>query len=444
MQNRIENAIVVPDFLIDQWQGYIKNFTTYSNTEYVVLKAKGALVSAIQLSEKKLVLCTPKVYQILADTYTFSRLIFDEIDTIAIPGCKQAICDFIWCVSANVDEIQNAKMANRGFLKKVTSEFKDIFKKNNHWNDLIIRTDTEYLQQSIVLPPYEIQNCSFIPKISVLTPEILERYFTIGVLVPVYETLGIKIVSSLQGLFDNVTAAQKFELELLEFGYNNEVALTNISNLEMLTRKKIYEKKHTDITSGLLSINKRILEAVREPCAISFEKISNIACVSCCHNICEGKSIIKWLNSSTSCPFCRNNCCFDDITVIDNSEKIITKEEKLIEHLNEIKIQNPDYRLIIFANDSLVKLRGLLSAEKYAVTEIRSRVVSRLLGNFQLGNPQICLINFVKHAVGLNLSFATHIIAYDDMNETTFIQCVGRSNRIGRSGALSVYRYVNM
>ena len=116
---RLETTlIVVPVFLMDQWNSYIRTQTNLAAFQYTVLFQRNDVMGFLnktdeQISSLQVILCTPDVYQVMSPQYHFKRLVFDEIDTIKIPNCEKPFADMIWGVSSNKEHIMNAQTANR-------------------------------------------------------------------------------------------------------------------------------------------------------------------------------------------------------------------------------------------------------------------------------------------------------------------------------------------
>ena len=102
------NLFVIPISLIyTVWVPYISQFT---NLNYCVLKSINDVMSIESYVSYDIVICTPKLYNVLIDvTYNskiiWNRIIFDESDSIHLPNCKRPIAIFTWFVTSSIKNL---------------------------------------------------------------------------------------------------------------------------------------------------------------------------------------------------------------------------------------------------------------------------------------------------------------------------------------------------
>jgi hypothetical protein len=221
-------------------------------------------------------------------------VVFDEVDGINIPACKTPQTDMIWCLSSNISKIRRAAVANRGFLKLMLQDFVYLTKKYGQhiWDHIIIHTDEDYLQKSLLLPHFRIQEIPYIPDIKYLDKETMDQYFIIGMGGKVYEFLNIQKVGTLNDVYNKVTENKREELCLLTttmHGFENN-------------QSEIFEKS-TALMSEMSAIAKRVNET--KICPISHEMIFFPIVTYCCQNVFDASSLIWWVGNHRKCPMCR-------------------------------------------------------------------------------------------------------------------------------------------
>jgi hypothetical protein len=424
----LETIVVVPDFIIEQWGGYVTRFTTFKSGEFLVLTKVQDIQSNLENLKRKLLITTPGIYQVLAATYSFSRVVFDEVDGIIIPACKTPQTDMIWCLSSNISKIQMAMVANRGFLRLMLQDFMMLSKKYGHhiWDHIIIQTDEDYLQRSLLLPHLIVKEIFYIPDIKHLDKETMEQYFTIGMGAKVYEFLQIKRVRNLDDVFKKVTESKRDELYHLT------------TTLEGVESNRLFEKSNL-LMKEMLAIAKRINET--KTCPISFDMIYFPVATFCCQNVFNASSIIWWVGHHKSCPVCRKSITLSDLiaaedfVTLEYTNKKETFEVLLLDILKEL-----NNRVLIFYNEDY-SFVDVLKTNKIMYSEFRGRVQKKISSDFKKGNPRVLSVNSSKYSTGLNLECASHLFLFNEVDDITLRQIIGRAHRIGRTTTLFVFKF---
>jgi len=423
---KLETIVVVPDFIVEQWRSYVVRFTTFKSGEFLVLTKVPDIQSDIENLKRKLLITTPGVYQVLAATYSFSRVVFDEVDGIIIPACKTPQTDMIWCLSSNISKIQMAMVANRGFLRLMLQDFMMLSKKYGHhiWEHIIIQTDEDYLQRSLLLPHFVVREILYIPDIKHLDKDTMEQYFTIGMGAKVYEFFQIKRVHNLDDVYKKLTENKREEL------YQLTTTMEGVESNQM---------KSNLLMNEMMAIAKRINET--KTCPISFDLIYFPVATFCCQNVFNASPIIWWVGHHGSCPVCRKRITLSDLVAAEDfvtleySNKKETFEMLLLEILNEL-----DNRVLIFYNED-TSFVDTLKTNKIMYSEFRGRVQKKISSDFKKGNPRVLSVNSSKYSTGLNLECATHLFLFNEVDDITLRQIIGRAHRIGRTSTLFVLKF---
>ena len=101
------NIIVVPKYIILQWEYYIKKYT---NLTYIVIKErKDVNYNPFVYDKIDIILITPMLYKkivtVINDNYIISRLIIDDIHVIPMSNTTEINSCFTWFMSSNIISI---------------------------------------------------------------------------------------------------------------------------------------------------------------------------------------------------------------------------------------------------------------------------------------------------------------------------------------------------
>lgn len=440
-------VIVVPDFLLQQWQTYVIRHTTLEPAKYCVLGNKNATSLFLDNPTENvcIILCTGESYQMIADKFSFTRVVFDEVDTIKIPACKRPVTDMIWCVSSNKERIMSAKVMNRGFLRQMLSEFRDLSLQYGLgvWECIMIFTDPLYLQESLQLPTIQTYDVYTKPTLDVnkaCTKEGLSVYFSYGMYKEVADCLGIKYIETPAELYQTLVKEKQDLFLSAKLGFLSQ--LYEAQSERLLTSLHEDLRKTSDsFFKEMDNIKSRVEQTTQ--CPISFDAIVNTAGTMCCQNMFDAASIIPWVSVKNTCPLCRQAIEPSDLVLLPNAHSILSSQRYLTkqESFQTLVLQNVlDARILIFAGQEMSRVRFWLECITTPYAEFRGRVVNRTLHQFNNGHPNILLMDYNLFSTGLNLDMTTHLILCEDVPEHVLEQIIGRAHRVGRQSSLHVYK----
>lgn len=113
---KINNLIIVPHNLYQQWKDEISN-NTILDAYYI--KSKRDLQNLQDLDKKDLVLCNvnklKQLLEIIEDEYDINRLFIDEADTINLGNFPEINSKFLWLITTTYERLLTPK--NQGFIK---------------------------------------------------------------------------------------------------------------------------------------------------------------------------------------------------------------------------------------------------------------------------------------------------------------------------------------
>jgi len=126
----INNIIVVPHNLFEQWKSEI---TQYTNFNCIFIKDKKNLNQSFDDSD--LILCNvnqlKKFLNIIHNKYKISRLFIDEADTINLGNFPEINSDFLWLITTTYKRLLKPK--NHGFIRNI---FNSTNNKNIYGNEI--------------------------------------------------------------------------------------------------------------------------------------------------------------------------------------------------------------------------------------------------------------------------------------------------------------------
>lgn len=192
------------------------------------------------------------------------------------------------------------------------------------------------------------------------------------------------------------------------------------------------------------------MEQKEHTCLICFDAIDkeNIIITSCCHIYCA-----KCVNQITNCSICRKPFTTTHLNIQEDLQsKLIhyygSKIAKLINHLQKIKSQNPDFKALIYSqwNKMLTIISECLSNAElnHVICNNNMKQIKSILEKFQ-HDSNIMLLSLQSHHSGLDLHNATHIFfmdVLDEKSEEIETQAIGRAYRIGQTEKIKIVRLV--
>jgi SNF2 family DNA or RNA helicase len=232
-----------------------------------------------------------------------------------------------------------------------------------------------------------------------------------------------------------------------------------------------WEKRVAEIEKTISELENKYKNILKDDCTICYSEITNPILLPCCQNVFCGGCIMKWMETTKTCPMCRAIVNVKEIVYINVNDKGDGKEEKKedlivkpktkpqtvldivsggiggiggIENKNKDKKEKEKkkkYLIFSMYDESFSTIRRELEEHKMDYVEISGSKATRdaKLKRFKEGKVDIVFLNSRFNGAGINLEMATDIILYHEMPRPIEDQVIGRALRIGRQGNLTVH-----
>lgn len=482
------NIIVVPFSLIKQWSNYIQQDTKLN---YIVINNKKTFENFKEnydiLINSDILLISNTKYNDFASyiidklqNIKFSRIIYDEADSINIPACVRLDASFYWMITSNYFNLlnpdgvtkwhnfQNNTISNyysyssghinrirtngikcTGFIKNTLKSI--MYLTNDYLKYIYLRNNTKYVQSSfnLINPIFNKQLCENSKILHILQDNInnnILSHLNAGDIEGAIQALNCTKIDK-----SNIIYAVTKELEI---NYNNkkiELEMKSQMHYANETQKQAaLEKLHGDmqkIQNKIENIKSKIKDA--KLCPICYDNIENQMISKCCNTTYCFACLSMWLSEHKTCPHCRTNITNDDIVlvidkVLDPPKKIKDKLyyfEKIINEINQ-----PDSKILIFSEfDNIFShIDSILNKYNIKHKNIFGNGTNNTINNYKLNNEddnsiKALLLNSRNFGTGLNLENTTHMIIYHKMDKELIQQIVGRAQRPNRRNQLKIY-----
>lgn len=467
------NLIVVPSHLQRSvWIPYLKHT---SLTHIVVTKDN---VYDSNLSSYTIVLCSSKYYNVLMKhcDWVWSRVVFDEADTISIPACMKPKTNFVWfntssiqnllfyqgyywkCNDGRLTRITTRGITNQGYIKNTFRNLKDC----SLLETVIIKCNDVYINECLQLPPitYHICECKqpyYLRVVEDMVPDHILSHIhgddmngAMQQFCYVDDSNQNIISSLLYQLHDRLT---KFQLKK-EYLLQLQASVHDDSDIRVKIEKNDQCIKHT--LGQLETSTKRVRDVstdeVRHTCPICMESTNaNTTCIfACCLNLFCYECVSKVVqNNITQCPLCRTKITYDTIFKIKSNVSIkyeknalLDKNETLLKLIINIHNQNTNgYRIVIFAlyEESILHIQSILHNHGICFKTLRGTNMHTMMNSLQTSRTDILIVNAQLYGNGLNMYNTTHMIMYQEFTPDLAMQVVGRAHRLGIKKTLNVY-----
>ena len=368
----------------------------------------------------------------------WSRLIYEEADSINIPNNLKVDADFTWLITATPDKLYNIR--NNGYLKHLIVKLSNML---TGYNEIMIRNNPEYTKSCIELPKiiWRTLQC--------LCPPELQMNTMVGFL---SESIMSRInAGDVQG------AIRALDLPTYD-GDDLVTAVTmkiqmKINKLEKMIEKcEITEKKNEYYTrlKGLQNRKKLIETRVNDmgdnSCPICLEELkdeSHPTMSSCCNQWFCFECIMK---CKGKCPMCRSKFKVEDLNVMSDVNKIKKevkhkKDEKIskLDQLMEL-LEEENHRTLVFSDyeETFNQIIEKLDQKKMKYAELKGhgKTIHKIQGDFRKGKIDILMLNSKHQGAGHNLEKATRVVLFHA--HPSYVQVIGRAQRYGRDCPLEV------
>lgn len=473
------NLIVVPNHLISIWEDYLMQYTTF---RYAIIRKRMFPIDWENIEPYDIVLCSAKYYNMLIKTcpWIWSRVIFDEADSINIPACTKPPSRFVWFVSSSLNNLlfcnghywrcnENStltRVITRGITRQgyIKSTFKELESMNADTilPGIIVKMNDTYVDQYIQLPPVHehLIRCTdpiYLRVLRDVLPESIESLLngcdTTGAL----DHLGCPVDKK-----ENIISYICRSLHVQKRNY--ELKLNYLSNMEtfdsetyenLSTKVKKTNDKIYEIDLKLKNIHTKINQFVTDSiqdidayCPICMEQgIKDLCLFACCLNVFCKNCVQQLVQHSTkTCPLCRNDMKTNNILLQSKHTTNETKYDKITGLLKHI-ISKDARQILIFVwhDNTLNKISHILTSQhfNFRVLSGNTNTIKRVVQWFNDGKIKVLVVNASLYGCGLNLTNATDIIFFQKMSPEIEVQLLGRAYRLGRTIPLHLHRILH-
>jgi SNF2 family DNA or RNA helicase len=470
------NLIVVPHSCFSQWLNYINKFTTLSF--YTISKRKE--IENFNISKLKeqngIVLCTSSMYNefMMSHEVTWSRVFFDEADSINIPAVLTPSANFVWFISSSLQNLlfpsgiffEQCKLPN-SHRTIITKKYIDGIKRNGYIRDtfralerydadiviskLVLKNNDDYVKQSFDLPEYNkniilCRTPSYLKMLlGVVNDDVIKLLNAgniggaidkIGCNIDTHENIIISVTETLQNQLNNT----KREIE-----YQKSLQYSRESYIENRNKKiESLEKNVKDTEHKIQCIKDRVNSYKDDMCTICMDIHTNPTVLTPCQHIFCFSCITRCLQIKSACPTCRCGIRHEDLHVIGN-KKIMKKDDLPNKEnaLQNIISNNKSGKFLIFSShdQSFAFIENALKEIDQEFVRVMGSVhrINNLITNYREKNLNVLMLNTQHYGTGLNLENTTDIIFYHKMSVDMENQVIGRAQRIGRKIPLNVH-----
>lgn len=445
-----ENLIMASTSIIGQWEEYF----SYSKLRVTTIDSR-ASIEEFKFGEQDVVIVSPTMYnnflhKVGNETIMWKRFIYDEPGITHIPNMSYVFAGFYWFVTATYNNLISGVKGNKNhFLNtlfgRMTSSF--FLKK------FLIKNADDYVKASFKIPEtvYEFHKYFKPAILNVIQNHISPDIYLMlqaGDVTGALHSMGSETGSN---IYDIVSKKKMDQLKIAEF--KESMYKEDAKNQDRYQKWCETSKK---LRAELDEMKQKYENVVNEDCCICYAPISEPVLVPCCQNIFCGACCVNWFKTKINCPLCRsaiNPSKIIHITKDKKEDKKQPKEEKkktkgeVIIDIIKSKIQQESTRILIFSefDETFNVIRKDFIDNKInyiELTGIKTSKEKKLL-KFKNGQVKVLFLNSKANCAGINLQHTTDIIFYHPMSVYTSEQIIGRANRIGRTGSLTVHNFID-
>lgn len=498
------NIIVVPHTITKQWEDALDKHTSL---KYICVKNKKTMDKFVELFDKDevpdysiIVIGSTKyrdMYHLSlkqwdCSKFKYSRILFDEADTIKTPACDTINASFTWFITStyhslvfpkgqriytnrhktrfsfnyeygynnpnNPDPCQysywfSSGLKHTGFIRNTMNSIDESIVKH-----IVLRNHNDFVKSSFRLPELvmEIIKCKTPLALMVLnnnvSPEII-NHINGGDIKGAIELVNCTKVSEkdlIQGATQELTTQlenKKLELQMKsQMTYSSERA-----KKDAIMKIKIVIM---NIEKKIKSIHNKLNES--NTCTICYDDVSNDTITPCCKSKFCFECISTWLcGGNQTCPFCRHKISMESLIVVSEGaaapapvkDELLSKLKNLDLLIERRKKEEANLKMLIFSDydNSFGEITGELEKHnlKYNMIKGSGSTITKTISNFKktgIDSIDVLMLNADFCGAGINLENATDIVFYHMMTTSKTKQVIGRGQRPGRKQPLKVWK----
>lgn len=476
------SLLVIPHNLCNQWIKYITQFKPDLSYYLVTRNKHFEKIFETDITPFKLIVVTCTMYNRLASyienkNYTMRRIFYDEVDNMNIPSCMELDSVFHWFVTASYGNLlwprghstydhENRRyiaiaqgLKNSGFIKGLFCDLKDCLD-NSVRTKLFLKNNSEYVQNSLQLPPIEIKKiqCRSMKVMGILNGLVDNHIMNC---LNVHDIQGAmqyinqgnrqsedSIISLLIDKFDKQVNNYKVRLEYTSLMEFDDQADKEAEIQRLNTKMKETQDRIQAIQDRVKGTN---------TCPICYDDIGTKTVLNCCSNAFCFKCINMWMVNKKNCPMCKqvidrhknmfvideNNAPMQVDEIEDRTTEIHESNDKMINLENIIRNAEPNSKFLIFSSldHPFHEISAILErhSKKYSYLKGNNHVIKNIVENYKTGDSDVLLINTQYYGSGMNLENTTDVIMFHKFDSEIEKQVIGRAQRYGRNESLKVW-----
>ncbi len=426
--------------------------------------------------------------------FNWLRVFIDEAHAVDFSDIKLIpIARMYWLVTASYEKMFDQSTSEK-ITKNITgssSIFTDLTRAGYYAKHILVKSTERFLDQSWKMPPRIVHMVKATPPNFMeflgefLNENVKEKIEQGDIHSAILElggdiSSGSNIIDTLCGnykaLIDDRTETIKFlELQINLINAQEEEARLNGMPIDFTRKKRLNtynekllktQKELQDFTIIYQRIQSKLDEIADGDCPICSEPLNDYSMVPCCNSIicfsCMGGLIVR----KEVCPFCRRNIKMEDIK---NYTKDVNKLNEAKEKTSRGKPKMPKTK-INWLIDELTSQQNIKENKKYALfcnDEKQIAIITEALNNLKIkyertegtsdhfqkvftemrnntADYNIILMFALSEGFGLNMEFISDLILYNQLDDYTEKQVIGRGERLGRTTSLTVHKLYNL
>lgn len=463
MHVRGGNLVVVPNHLLVMWQNYVQ---TYTDLSCLMVKKQMFPFVWEEVEPHDVVLCPATYYNMLIKScpWTWSRVIFDESDSINIPSCVKPMSRFVWFVSSSLNNLLFCDghfwKCDGPWLTRVVTNgisrngyIKNTFKRlqsetaNCILSRIIVKMNNDYIDELLKLPPLmtHVVRCEDPVYLMVLEGAVSEEMTMLLNGDDIRGMLDQYSVDTKENIISRVCKSISIEIS------NLQLKLNYLRHLELRDDRAHKldktESKIRTLETKLNRIHAKVTELIdmtpEVPCPICFEDSESRCVFTCCMNtFCTACVRRLFQTESVSCPLCRGSFSVVTVSRSTTRRNHNNKYERVVQLIKEKLVNDDAYMLVFMYNDNTFKkIQQVLDANRIPHRALAGKI-QKTVDLFEEGHVRVLVANATVHGCGLNLTRATDVVLFQKMHAELEAQIIGRAHRIGRTQTLHVHRLV--
>jgi SNF2 family DNA or RNA helicase len=458
------NLILCSPTLIEQWKEYF-SFVKPGTLKIKEISARKDLDKFDPNDWDVVIVSSVRYNELIAQTsnLVWKRFIFDEAASTHINSMMDIHAGFTWFISATYRDLLHCSGTSSHFMRSFFSKFSyEIL------NNFVIKNPVDFVKHSFKMPEVkDINHVCINPRIlNVLSNYIDQETKTMieaGDIKSAILKLGGETTTS-GNLFEIVEKRQKDKLisaqMSLEMWKKRKETAFDYSSTYLSSEISFWEKRILDIQKVIDDLKNKYNSLLQDDCTICYSDIKDPILIPCCQNIFCGKCIMKWLETTKSCPMCRANINIKELIYIkkdnnnndnkddneyneslQNKETKLSKQDKVLEIVTQGLTQNKKFLIFSMYDESFTIIRRVFDNNRINFVEISGTKASRdsKIKKFKENKVSVVFLNSRFNGAGINLENATDIILYHEMPQSIRDQVVGRALRIGRQEDLVIH-----